>query len=291
MRSPARPLAGARGPGHGGSSLSLVAHSDDRRPRWQEWKSRAAPLGKSTLEHPMRALIPLSLIALAIELAQYRQEWILGGHAIGELVRNLAYALIGALVFNWLIVEIPQRRRRRAAYAYHRLHFEVLIGTGPGLLAQYRFFQPPGEPALDSWSQNSVFQRAKVIEGRMPVLLGPQRANLLANSIIGIQAALDGMRSSQFFFDPDVAHALGLFPGTVGLNQLQVATGPNGHVPSTRDAHIVWELLEASRRLYSALRRNVPDISFHLGQTPLGGNTRESDLLPPAEQQSRTAAE
>lgn len=100
----------------------------------------------------------------------------------------------------------------------------------------------------------------------------------------GAQVTLDGMKSSTYFFDPDVAHALALFPGTVGLNQLQVTQDANGFIPWERDAHIVWELLEASRRLYPALRRHVPEISFNIGLVELTDGTKiysqDSDLLP-----------
>jgi hypothetical protein len=233
----------------------------------------------------MRALIPLVLIALAIELAQYQPEVVRGGHAMGELVRNLAYALIGALLFNWLIVEIPARRRRRAAYEYHKLDFETLLMLGPASIAEYRRFRPKDAPELDAWSKKSVFECAKQIAEHLPIYFGPQHVARLAHGIQGIQVTLDGMKSSQFFFDPDVAHALALFPGTVGLNQLQVTRDDRGFIPWQRDAHIVWELLEASRRLYPALRRNVPDIEFSLGFSQLGDGTalhsQESDVLPP----------
>jgi hypothetical protein len=123
---------------------------------------------------------------------------------------------------------------------------------------------------------------------------GPQRAGLLANGIHGVQVTLDGMKASQFFFDADVAHALALFPGTVGLRQLQVARDASGFIPWQRDAHIVWELLEASRRLYPALRRSVPDISFSLGLSQLSDGTvlqsQESDVLRPVDEPARSAA-
>lgn len=254
--------------------------------RLQRWRERGARLVRDILDRPMRGLVPLLLLALGIELGQYWTELFPGGHAIGEFVRNLAYALIGALIFNWLIVEIPARRRRRAAYEYHKLDFETLLGLGPACIAQYRHFNPPGAPVLDSWDKKSVWECAKRTAEHQPLHFAPQRAQLLAVSFQGVQMTLDGMKSSTFFFDPDVAHALALFPGTVGVRQLQVTQDNNGFIPWQRDAHIVWELLEASRRLYPALRRHVPDISFSIGLMTLGDGTnlfsQESDLLPPA---------
>lgn len=78
----------------------------------QRWRGRGARLMRDVLDQPMHGLLPLSAVALGIEIGQYWSEWFPGAHAIGEYVRNLAYALIGALIFNWLIVEIPARRRR-----------------------------------------------------------------------------------------------------------------------------------------------------------------------------------
>jgi len=265
-----------------------VTSTNDRGLRLQTWRRWAVALGARLLDKPMRALIPLLVVALMIELGQYRHELIPGGHAVGELVRNLTYALMGALVFHWLIVEIPERRRRRAAYEYNRLGFETLLTAGAALIAQYRHFQPPGEAEFDAWSQRSISARAKAIATHTPLYFGAQRADLLENVIYGVQVTLDGIKSAQIFFDPDVAHALALFPGTVGLRQLQVLRDPGGSISWQRDSHIVWELLEASRRLYPALRRSVPDISFNLGQSELTDGTvvhsRESDVLKPDQQ-------
>ena len=52
------------------------------------------------LQRPVRALLYLSAVALGVEFAQYVPEYFYGGHALGEIVRNLAYALIGAVVFQ-----------------------------------------------------------------------------------------------------------------------------------------------------------------------------------------------
>lgn len=247
------------------------------------WKPRAVLLGERLAAKPMRSLLPLILLAAGIEIAQYWPERVAGGHASGEIVRNLAYALIGALIFQWIIVEMPERRRRRAAYEFNRLAFEVLVSTGASLIAIYRHARPPGAPELDSWSEESVAARASAIAAHSPEAFGNQRANTLRHVILGVQLALDGMRVAQSYFDADVAHALALFPGSVGIRQLQVLPTPDGSIHWGNDARIVWELIEAGRRLYPALRSNVPYISFHIGVAELDDGTKvfaqESDLI------------
>ena len=235
----------------------------------------------------MSALIPLVAVVLVVEFGQYWPETVRGGHAVGEVVRNLAYALIGALIFNWIIVELPERRRRRAAYEYNKLAMETLITVGAAPIAEYRHLHPAGLTALDSWRRESVSDCAQAIAKANPLYFGPQRAGMLETLILAVRTALDGMKTAQLLLDADVAHALALFPSNVGLNQLQVARDERGHMPWERDAHIVWELLEGSRRLYRALRRNVPEMSFSIGQSVLSDGTvveaSEADLLRPGD--------
>ncbi|RHW46379.1 hypothetical protein D1832_06005 [Dermacoccus abyssi] len=47
-------------------------------------------------------------------MAQRWHELFPGAHAVGEVVRNLAYALLGAVIFERIIVEMPARRRRKS---------------------------------------------------------------------------------------------------------------------------------------------------------------------------------
>ena len=235
----------------------------------------------------MGALAPLVAVVLVAEFGQYWPEAVRGSHAIGEVVRNLAYALIGALIFNWIIVELPERRRRRAAYEYNKVAMEVLITVGAASIAEYRHLHPAGPAALDAWRRESVAGCARAIAALNPLYFGPERAGMLQTIIFGVRTALDGMKGVQLLLDADVAHALALFPSDVGLNQLQVTRDNRGHVPPERDAHIVWELLEGSRRLYRALRRNVPEMSLNLGQSVLSDGTvveaLEADLLRPGD--------
>lgn len=52
--------------------------------------------------HPFKILVALLTIATTIELLQYQSEAYSAAHAGGEIVRNLAYALVGAQVFHLL---------------------------------------------------------------------------------------------------------------------------------------------------------------------------------------------
>lgn len=56
------------------------------------------------------------LIAFAIEASQSSPEVVTGAHAIGEVVRNLAYGYAAAYIFHVLVVTWPARARARRAY-------------------------------------------------------------------------------------------------------------------------------------------------------------------------------
>ncbi|MFD6444835.1 hypothetical protein ACFWEJ_07030, partial [Promicromonospora sp. NPDC060204] len=159
------------------------------------------------LAHPILAATALALIALIIEFAQYRPEFTPGAHAISEFTRNIMYGLIGALIFQWIIVDLPDRKRRRATYIAHTLSFETLLIGGRASLAMYRHFQPSGSSKMDSWNEESVKQTALAIAQANPSFFHPHRAALMRNVILATQLALEDIRPSQAFLDPDVAQA------------------------------------------------------------------------------------
>lgn len=187
-------------------------------------------LWRGLLDHPLRALGPLSAVALTFEVGQYWTEMFPGAHAFGEFVRNVAYALIGAVVFNWVIVEIPERRRRRSAYELNWLGLDLLVKLGPTLVASYRAALPGREDELNAWSKESIQGRAQLLGAPPAIFFGPSRVGLLNSSVLGVQLALDGMDSARFFFDPDVSHALALYPATKGYRQLQVISDGTGAI-------------------------------------------------------------
>jgi hypothetical protein len=238
-------------PGAGTGRTSVAG----RRPILQGMVNSLAALGAQFLQRPGRAVAILGAVALGIECAQYVPEVFLGAHAVGEVVRNLAYALIGAVIFTWLVVEIPARRRRRATYAFHEMTIRFLLILGPGLLKPYEeVAEALGEP-LDVWDQASLSALASKIKDTAPGFFGPPRLAMLRNAVdTAIPRGLAELSPSASYLDPNVAHALSQFPAQEGLTTvLQVEATPEGGVEPHRDVHITWSLLEAARRLYPAL--------------------------------------
>lgn len=237
---------------------------------------------QKALLRPVWTIAGLGVIALAIEVCQYWPEFFLGGHAIGEFIRNLAYALIGAVLFNWVLIEIPSQRRRRLAYARHQLGFQLLVLMGPSMVAWYRGaaeITGAAERSPDAWDRSNLEACVRSIFEKAPTVFGEERRRLLAVQVSGVQLTLDGMEAASYFFDPDVAMALALFPGNKGLNQLQPPEAKDPD-PWQRDVHIAWELLHASRQLYEALQVHAADLELNVekGAVELNGITWPVDL-------------
>ena len=217
------------------------------------------------LVRPWWTLSGLVLIAAFIEFAQYWPEVIPGGHALGEIVRNLAYALIGAVIFHWAVVEYPDSRRRLRAYAHHELDLQLLAITGLGLLNQTRHYASVIglKEDVDAWDQVDV-QRVCADVWRFA---GPayqrSRHAMLGFAVMGVSTALDGLARSSPFFDADVTQAIAQFPSTTGIHQLQLLaiTDPD---QALRDGHIVWELLEGARRLHRSLRASASYVDLKI---------------------------
>ena len=244
--------------------------------------------GRRLMDHPVASIAVLLALALIVELAQAWPEWIRGGHAVGEVVRNLTYAVIGAVLFQWLVVKIPEERRQRSAQLGHEMAFQTLITCALGPLGQYRLLlefiaENLGNSFddVDAHDQASVWRAAETIGERLPQVIGDPASNhfqILGNAIMGAQVALDGMAASTGFFHPDVAHALGRFPASTGLQQLQVPP-PDADLALcvSRSAHIIWNLLEGARRLAAALEEHAPYVNYGADcqtEIVIGGKTR-----------------
>lgn len=67
------------------------------------------------------------VIALTIEYYQTTPELIRGGHALGEVFRNLAYGYAAAYIFHVLVVTLPARARARRAYRAIGLKLERIV--------------------------------------------------------------------------------------------------------------------------------------------------------------------
>lgn len=232
--------------------------------------------GRWLLDHPGWSVGVLFLVAFVVELLQMWPEWLPGGHAVGEIVRNLAYALAGALLFHWIVVKIPEERRQRAAYQSHEMAFKTLVSCGVGPLGQYRAFlealtEMTGENlgGVDAHDRASVWAAAERIKRHAPIFFTDPRHhfNLMGSTIMGVKVSLEGLAASTSFFHPDAAHALGSFPATTGLQQLQLPP-PDADLDLrvNRSAHIAWELLEGARRLVGALDEHAPYVDLGIDE-------------------------
>jgi hypothetical protein len=209
---------------------------------------------KFFLDKPMRAVPPLLVLALAIEIGQYWPDAFPGAHAIGEVMRNLAYALIGAIIFSWLIVEIPAGRRRRSTYAFHQETFRTLLTLGLMLLKPYEENAKLLGANLDVRSKDSLDDLATKLDAVAPIFYGKERADTLSQIVDRmVPMAVAALGPSVGFLDLDVAHALSQFPRQDSLTMLQVRRTPTGGVEPFLDVLITWTLLEAARPLYQAL--------------------------------------
>jgi hypothetical protein len=233
----------------------------EERPRLSQ--SRALEVAGRLLARPGWTLLGLTILVASIEFAQSWHEILPGGHAIGEVIRNLAYALIGALIFHWVVVEYPEGRRRRSSYVYHELDFQFLTTTGLGLLNETRHVakQVGLSETVDAWNQVGVQKVCAAAWNAAPLAYKQARHAMLTSAILGVRTSLDGLARSSAFFDPDVAQALAHFPSDTGFQQLQLleVTDPD---QGARDGHIVWLLLEAGRRVYSSLRDTAPFVDL-----------------------------
>lgn len=224
---------------------------------------RALKVVKSLLMRPGWTLLGLTILVASIELAQYWPELVPGAHAIGELVRNLAYALIGAVIFHWIVVEYPESQRRRSSYVYHELDFQFLATVGLGLLnlTRHKAGLLGIADSIDAWSQADVHEACAKVWQSTPSIYRQNRHAMLTYAVLGVSTSLDGLARSSAFFDPDVAQAIAQFPNNTGFQQLQIldVSSPQQAI---RDGQIVWQLLEAGRRVYASLRDAAPYVDL-----------------------------
>lgn len=228
------------------------------------WEHRFRALAVLPLRRPVLTLTTLLGFVLAVELARRTPEIVPGGAAVGEVARNVAYALIGATIFHQLIVELPARRRRRRTYDFHRQTLHALLVAGPGLLDQYQTAAKMLDYELDVWKQDDLMRFADDLEARGQALIaqghdprkttfGPVRADQLKFVVdVAVPRALSDLSASAAYLDDEVAHAISQFPRQDGLSMLQVTVNERGCVAASHDVSIVWTLLQAARRLYDA---------------------------------------
>lgn len=219
------------------------------------------------LVRPGWTLFGLLLTATSIEFAQYLPEIFPGGHAVGEIIRNLTYALIAAVIFHWIVVEYPDARRRRNAYGYHALDLQLLACSGLALLyeTQHIAKRLGLDAAIDIWDDRAVQRLCRNVWQLAPSVYRQERYKLVRSALLGTTTALEGLNRGGYFFDADVAQAVAHFPGTSGLQQLQLLTADEPN-QAHRDGHIVWELLVGGRRIYNSLRACAPHVNLKIEQ-------------------------
>jgi hypothetical protein len=132
--------------------------------------------------------------------------------------------------------------------------FQLLLSTGPGLLYQYQHAAEVMHEPLDVWDEASLHRLAVKMDSLAPDVFGPKRAALLNNAAtLAVPRAIAELSASASYLDPDVAHAVSQFPRQDGISLLQVQRSASGGVTPFSDVHVTWTLLEAARRLYTAL--------------------------------------
>lgn len=234
------------------------------------------------LANTVPTLIGLSLFAFFVEVAQSWPEIVPGAHAVSEYLRNLAYALIGALVFHWILVQLPEERRRRTTYVAREQALQLLVQTPASLVEMHRLaartLQLP-EAEIDAWERTSVRACLQSLDHHHPAYFRSS-VQLLTVVIDSIQLALDTLEPSIPFMHEDVAQAIVLYPAKTGLHQLQPPPADMERAWN-RWEHITWELLQAARALHAALREHAPylDLKIEAGEVSLATGEKSSPRL------------
>lgn len=251
--------------------------------------SGAAQLAHRVLTSTVPTLVCLSVLALGIEVAQSWPELFKGAHALSEFLRNLAYALIGALIFHWILVQVPQERRQRATYIAGEQALQLLVQTPASLVEMHRLaartLQLP-DAEIDAWDRLSLRRCLRSLDRTHPPYLKGS-VQILSVALDALQLALDTLEKSVPFMHEDVAQALAVYPAKTGLHQLQPPTADMKDAWN-RWEHITWELLKASRSLQAALRQNAPylDLKIEAGEVSLGSGQTSHPRLSDLERSS-----
>jgi hypothetical protein len=212
-----------------------------------------------------------------------------GAHALSEYVRNLAYAIIGALVFHWVLVQVPEERRRRLTYESREQVFQLLVQAPASLVELIRLMARQAklpEAEIDSWDRRSLRSCLESLDRDNAAHLR-STVPLLTTILGSLQLSLDTLESSAPFVHEDVAQALALYPATKGLHQVQPPP-PDMAFTANRWEHVTWELLEAARRLQFALREDAPylDLKIEGGQVALATGETSNPKLSDVERNS-----
>lgn len=104
----------------------------------------ASKLSSLLARHPFCWFVILAISLVGIEFSRPLGEVAFGVHEASEVARNLLYALAGALIFNWLLVDLPRRRVEFNAYTANFDQLTILATKMPHFVSQARLFAPSG---------------------------------------------------------------------------------------------------------------------------------------------------
>lgn len=166
--------------------------------------------------HPFSCFVILTISLLGIELAQSVDELFSGAHELSQVTKNLLYALAGALIFNWLLVDVPRRRVEFRAYTNHFDDLTILATKMPHFVSQARLFTPVGEPLHSRSILDLGIILSHVPETGVPQNQGRTERPLEAlhwtlNETVRLLHSLQRVRAQ---LHPDIVAALDEFPLT-----------------------------------------------------------------------------
>ena len=253
---------------------------------------------KATVErfvgaHPL-LLSACALIASAtIELLQGVPEALPFGHELGEIIRNLGYGIAAAFAFNWIIVDIPQRRHRERVIAAYWWSLNYLAIAGAILLASYRDSAPGDNYTTQTKEQLREFlSEVDLVEAVTPpssVRVSSGGVNYVwsdpfARSLVLRDVEAHGRLLSPFLhrLPPEVADAAATlinFPARLSLD-------PIARPPGKLDAEVerIWEFVRLSRDVRRVLVQQIPERQITLPRilsaipTQHAGQIRPEDL-------------
>lgn len=199
-------------------------------------------------------LAGLAAVALAVEVLQSVPEAFPGAAAGGDFVLGLSYALLGALIFHFLLVQLPTQRRRAKSYEFARQSLMLLVTVPAVLVKPYELFAEAHQGLdLDVYDRDSL---KRVADTGGPAFFNAARTSIVTQVVeTAFPRALTELAAAAPYLDEEVTHALSMFPRQEGLTTvLQVRTTGTGTIEPGQDAYIVDTLLVAARSLYAALK-------------------------------------
>jgi len=229
--------------------------------------------------------------AVTVELLQTQPEWFPYGHELGEVVRNIGYALVTAYAFYYFLQERPARDRRRVAY---RRNFETLmrLGSAGSRLLENLVRNQRAIIDTDVVSYEVAVCVVVQLSGRseaLPVTLSP--FNALYSACIQIEESVKSLGHDENFMDDSVRQALKILGGLrerfkddLAVKSVRLATGqtPLMEMPATLKAYepMFMAVVDASRDLLRSLIDTVdPDLKPALPSS--GGGERRAGVVMP----------